>query len=364
VNVALVLTHACNLACSYCYTGEKKVVRMHPDVARRALDLGFASVDDRAAGMQVTFFGGEPLLEHDLLVSVAKEARERAARVGCPLKLQVTTNGTLLTEARAAELAELEVHVALSLDGTRSQHEAGRPLAGGGSSYDAAMRSLDVMIASKTAFDVISVVDPANVAELSQGVEDLLARGVASLTLNPNWGGAWTDELLGVWSSEYERMAAIFVSWMRRGRVVRIEPLESAMQALLAEGSPEVLGDGCGAGTRRVAVAPSGRIYACARSVGVDDGQGAIGHLDEGFVTRRSKARGAPECDGCESSERCDRHCACACAEETGDSELPGPVLCHHRHSIEDLASRVVALLESEQNPTFVANYPSRKSLR
>jgi hypothetical protein len=41
LDLGLVLTHACNLACVYCYTGEKKRVHMSREVAWRSLDAAF-----------------------------------------------------------------------------------------------------------------------------------------------------------------------------------------------------------------------------------------------------------------------------------------------------------------------------------
>jgi len=176
LDVGLVLTHACNLACTYCYTGEKKRVRMPVDIATRALDFAFATATQSGARLQLSFFGGEPLLEHELLVALAEQARARSDALGCPLLMQMTTNGTLLTHDLVLRLGALGVHVALSLDGTRVQHEAVRPNAGGGSSYDATRRALQLLMDQRERwpFDVIAVVDPRTVDTLGAGVRELL----------------------------------------------------------------------------------------------------------------------------------------------------------------------------------------------
>ncbi len=129
MDVTLVLTHDCNLGCGYCYAGAKFNKRMSPEVAEKSLDLAFS---DDAEEVQISFFGGEPLLCWDALVANAEEARRRAARAGKSLKMSVTTNGTLLTDARAQKLEELGVYVGLSIDGIREAHDAGRPKMGGG----------------------------------------------------------------------------------------------------------------------------------------------------------------------------------------------------------------------------------------
>lgn len=332
LEVGLVLTHACNLACTYCYTGEKKRVRMSLDVATRALDFAFATAMGSGARLQLGFFGGEPLLEHELLVELAEHARARSAAVGCPLLMQVTTNGTLLTRDLVERLGSLGVHIALSLDGTRAQHEAVRPRIGGGSSYDATMRALRLLldVRERWPFDVIAVVDPSTVHALGDGVRELLDLGVEALTLNMNWGGDWREPQLAAFERELEIVAAVFVAWLRRGRWVRIQPLESALRAFVRTG--HIVATSCSAGTRRLAIAPSGRIYGCSRAVGEDTGRGAIGHLDRGISFT------PVECDAC----------SCAHAEETGDPGIPGPVQLRHDEVVDRVTRSVAALLGAE----------------
>ncbi len=332
LEVGLVVTHACNLACAYCYTGEKKRVRMTHETARRAVDLGFGAVGP-SGRLQITFFGGEPLLEHELVLAIAQEARERSPNV----VLQMTTNGTLLDAALLAELRRARVHLALSIDGTRKAHEANRPLAGGGKSYDAVLRALDLLLASGSVFDVIMVVDPSNIDDLPDGVRELCDRGVESITLNMNWGGEWSEASLATFEEKLEEVAAIFIAWLRRGRFVRIEPLTSAVQAV-ADGA-SIGSVRCDAGTRRIAVAPSGRLYPCPRAVGEDTGVSAIGHLDHGFALGKTRAEG---------------RCHCAAVEETGSANAIGPVQRRHDAVSEALAKRVLGVMRAEWSSVHV----------
>ncbi len=332
LDVALVLTHACNLACTYCYTGEKKRVRMPAEVARRGLAVALSTAAAAGARLQLTFFGGEPLLEHELLLSIAGEARERSESEGVPLLLQVTTNGTLLTAALVEQLAALRVHVAISLDGGPAQHDALRPMAGGGASWAAAHRGLALLLAQRerSPFDVIAVVDPRTVEALGEGVRTLLDEGVDALTLNLNFGAPWSDTALAQLESQLELVAALQLAWLRRGRWVRIQPLESALRSIAAVG--RVAPPSCSAGVRRLAIAPSGRIYGCARAVGEDTGARALGHLDQGLPAPRALGPG----------------CACASAEESGDPTVAGPAQLRHDHIVARVAERLATRLAAE----------------
>ena len=79
MDVSLVLTHDCNLGCGYCYTGAKFRKRMPREIADKALDLAF---NDPAPEVQLSYFGGEPTLELDMLLAVAHEANTRGKRLG------------------------------------------------------------------------------------------------------------------------------------------------------------------------------------------------------------------------------------------------------------------------------------------
>ncbi|MBX7079991.1 MAG: radical SAM protein [Nannocystaceae bacterium] len=332
LDVALVLTHACNLACAYCYTGEKKRVRMSTDVARRGLSAALSTAAAAGARLQLSFFGGEPLLEHELLLAIAAEARARSQAEGIALVQQVTTNGTLLTEALVEQLATHAVHVAISLDGGPAQHDALRPLAGGGASWPASHRGLELLLArrERTPFDVIAVVDPRTVDALGDGVRALLDEGVDALTLNINVGSPWSESELERLERQLELIAALQLAWLRRGRWVRIQPFEAALRSIASSGRVEP--SSCSAGVRRLAIAPSGRIYGCARAVGEDTGARALGHLDEGLPAPRALGPG----------------CACASAEESGDPTVAGPAQLRHDRIVAQVAARLAARLAAE----------------
>ncbi len=338
MQISLVLTHACNLACSYCYTGEKKRVSMSPEVAKLALDMAFEPPSARRPELvQLSFFGGEPMLEMTHLESIAREAHKRAQEGGQTLELQMTTNGTLLDDDRLARLNELGVFIALSIDGDRQSHNAGR-----GPSYASARAALDRLLANGQRFDVVYVVHTGNVDRLAAGVRELVDLGVRSITLNIDYGGEWDAASLAVLSAQYGVVAAIQLAWLRRGVSLRVDPLTGALYERLDSRS---LSHGCSAGQREFAVAPSGRIYGCARSVGEDDGVGAIGHVGKARASTCESEETPAACKTCAVTQSCERHCACACREETGDPKRPGPVLCAHQHIIEGLAGRLAAAL-------------------
>ena len=108
--------------------GENHTRAMSLELATRAIDRAVLRGKELHGGaLDVSFFGGEPLLAWDTLVAVASyaraRARARAAELGLDVRLQVTTNGTLLDDARVETFADLRVRATLSMDGGREAHD-------------------------------------------------------------------------------------------------------------------------------------------------------------------------------------------------------------------------------------------------
>ena len=92
--LVLMVTHACNLRCSYCYAGAKTARAMPPDVARASIDRAVASIAPGGT-LELGFFGGEPLLEAAMVAATIGYAARQSTRAGVALDVTLTTNGTL-----------------------------------------------------------------------------------------------------------------------------------------------------------------------------------------------------------------------------------------------------------------------------
>ena len=92
------LTERCNLTCDYCYGSLETVADMSAENADRVVDFAVSKTPHEDT-LEFGFFGGEPFLRLDLMRRAAARARERAQLENVPLRLRVTTNGTLLDDA-------------------------------------------------------------------------------------------------------------------------------------------------------------------------------------------------------------------------------------------------------------------------
>lgn len=369
MDVSLVLTHDCNLGCSYCYTGAKFKKRMTRDTAEKALDLAFG---DHAGEVQLSYFGGEPTLELDLLLDVSRAARKRAEASGKKLVQTVTTNGTLLDAAKIDALYGEDIYLALSIDGVRAAHEVNRPQMGGGSSFDAVERALHLLVAAGRPFETISVITPASAGHLGESVAWLFDAGVPRVALNPCYEAAWDDAALARWEAGLRGAADAMARWMRAGRTVSLSLFDNKILAALKGGLG--LEDKCKLGDGFVAVSPDGHLYPCERLVAEDEkAELRVGHVDTGLSWERvcglrpkvaeDKHATNEECDSCAERYRCAASCACANLAETGSIEVAGGVQCWHEQTVARIADEMAESLFAELDPVFLRWYYGRMGI-
>lgn len=142
----LQVTQQCNLRCKYCaYSGQYKNNRTHSSkrmswvIAKAAIDFYAARILEKDEAI-ISFYGGEPLLEFELI----KQCIEYAKRViqGKPLRFSITTNGTLLKDEIVDFLQENNMETLISLDGAEKEHDCNRKYASGKGSFKDIMENV------------------------------------------------------------------------------------------------------------------------------------------------------------------------------------------------------------------------------
>ncbi|MBI4862503.1 MAG: radical SAM protein [Candidatus Riflebacteria bacterium] len=340
--LTLALTYRCNMRCSYCYVHRGDgAATMTEQTGLAAIDLGLASI--QAGGMlHLGFFGGEPLLEPELLSRIASEARRRARDQRKTVRPGVTTNGTRLVPETIDLLSRELIDVTVSLDGTREAHDTNRRLPGGAGTHDLVAEGVRRALDAGLAVGINMVVDPSNVAWLSAGVDEIVAMGIAAIELSPNYDAAWSREALATMTEEYEAVGEIYARCARTGRPIGVSFIDSKLAAAVRGGTPG--GGRCSFGVREVAVDPAGRLYPCERLLR-DDGTAlhAIGQLP-GAVDpvrlarlREPLGRVPADCRECGLVDLCTHWCACVNNSRTGCFQEPDGLVCY----MEGLAVRV-----------------------
>ena len=161
--MVLSLTGACNLACRYCYASEQDARTMSWDTARRAVDLAA----EGGAPFILQFSGGEPLLALPLLVQIADYVRGNRIRA----RMDIQTNGTLISDEAADVLCDAGIGVGVSLDGRPDVHDALRRFPDGRGTSSAVITGIQRLTARGKEIGLTTVVTAENVAALPGVIE-------------------------------------------------------------------------------------------------------------------------------------------------------------------------------------------------
>lgn len=345
---ALELVKGCNLRCGYCYYAGREQAydpktRMSREVAQRSVELLLAEgPPDQAAHLH--FFGGEPLLDFELLADVTGYAERRAREERRAMTFEVTTNGTRLEPEVIAFLNRHRFAVGVSFDGPPQVQDAARPLAGG-SSYALAAPKIRALLASRVGTDLkthASVVVTRRELDLVRLVEHLEELGFTKILLTPateQAGGASglrEEDLprayaaIDALAAEYERRTLagkpVSETWFPRlvGRIT----------------SGQRLTQFCSGGRDYLGVAADGSVALCYRFF--EDERFAMGSVQEGLtraVTERILAQPfdqRTECSRCWARHYCGGGCHHDNQTSQGAIERPNPVSCElFRHGMD-----------------------------
>lgn len=328
--LCLHVSHACNLRCDYCFAGEGRYqgekALMSLEVAKRAMDYLVENSGSRK-NLEVDFFGGEPLLNWDVVKETVAYARQLEKSYPKKFRFTLTTNGVLI-DADVIDFANREMHnVVLSLDGRQKVHDSLRKLPDGGGSYELIVPKFKELVESRGGKDYYIrgtythhncdfTKDILHMAEL--GFTELSMEPVVSKKGDPY---ALTDEDLPGLLRQYEDLAQEMIRRKKDGK-----PITFYHFMLDLTGGPCIYKriSGCGAGSEYMAVTPSGELYPCHQFVGEADY--LMGSIWEG-VTNTGKreafsscnAYARADCHDCWARLYCSGGCAANAYHATGD---------------------------------------------
>ena len=293
--LCLNVAHSCNLSCCYCFAaqGSYKGVQalMSPGTGRRAIDFLIRQSGNRR-NLEVDFFGGEPLLNWEMVKETVAYARSLEKEHGKHFRFTLTTNG-LLIDDDVIEFTNREMdNVVLSLDGRKETHDRFRVTWGGAGSYDLVLPKFQELVRRRrrgtyyirgtyTRYNTDFLEDILHIADL--GFKEI---SMEPVVCPPDRPYALRGEDLPFLKEAYEDLAVEMLRRERQGHGFHFYHF-----SLDLEGGPCIYKRlaGCGSGTEYLAVTPSGDLYPCHQLV--DDPTFLMGNLEEGI--RRTDIRQA-----------------------------------------------------------------------
>ena len=327
--MCLHVAHTCNLNCSYCFASQGKYhgerALMSLEVGKRALDFLIENSGTRR-NLEVDFFGGEPLMNWDVVKQLVAYARQREKECGKNFRFTLTTNGMLIDDD-VIDFANREMNnVVLSLDGRKEIHDRLRVDYAGNGSYDRIVPKFQEFVRRRgdKEYYMRGTFTHAN-PDFTKDVFHMADLGFDRLSMEPvvcapDDAAALTDEDIQVVLKEYEKLAVEMIERKKAGK-----PFVFYHYMLDLTGGPCIYKrlSGCGSGTEYVAVTPWGDLYPCHQFVGEeayklgDIWQGVTnGAVREEF--RGCNAYSRPECRDCWARLYCSGGCAANAYHATG----------------------------------------------
>ena len=343
--LVLMVTHACNLRCTYCYTGAKFGRAMPEALGRKAIDRALASLQPGGV-LELGFFGGEPCLEAPLVAALCDYGHEQAASRQITVLPGLTTNGTLTTADAWSLLRRPDLGVAVSHDGLPEMHNRHRRFANGAGSSAQVTRTIHRMCLAGKDFRVVMVVRPDTLAMLSSGVRFLRALGVRSVDASLDLWTHWTGQDVRRLEAAVSRCARVWCDGLPQFSMSWFD-----QKAAQLAGVPLTETARCGFGLGEVAVAPSGNLYPCERLIGEDGPSNPMrlpGHVTEGgdFLSAQPPpACRRVACRGCSIRWACDTDCRCSNYVRTGCVDRPDGLLCALNRACARETAKVLAAL-------------------
>ncbi len=272
--LCLHIAHDCNLACRYCFAGEGEYhgrrALMRYETGKQALDFLIANSGSRR-NLEVDFFGGEPLLNWQVVKDLVAYGREQEKLCHKRFRFTLTTNGVLLND-EVQEFVNREMsNVVLSIDGRQKVHDAMRPFRNGTGSYDLIVPRFQKLAESRNQENYyVRGTFTRNNLDFCEDVLHLADLGFRQISVEPVVAGpeepySIREEDVPVICEQYDRLAAEMVK--RHGKEKDFNFFHFMIDLT---GGPCVYKrlSGCGSGTEYLAVTPWGDLYPCHQFVG------------------------------------------------------------------------------------------------
>ncbi|MDE6677853.1 MAG: thioether cross-link-forming SCIFF peptide maturase, partial [Ruminococcus sp.] len=281
--MCLNIAHDCNLRCKYCFasTGDfgKGRKLMSFETGKHAIDFLLEKSGDRQ-NLELDFFGGEPLMNFDVVKQIVTYARSREKEFNKKFRFTITTNGLLLDDDKIDFINKEMSNVVLSIDGRKEVNDYMRVRVDGTGCYDKILPAFRKLVDGRgeKEYYVRGTFTNHNL-DFAEDVFALYNAGFDQISIEPVVGDsdeyALTEKDLPKVFNEYERLAKKIIENEKNGKkfnffhfMIDLDQGPCAIKRLR----------GCGCGNDYVAITPAGDIFPCHQFVGIDEYK--MGNID------------------------------------------------------------------------------------
>lgn len=370
--LTLFLTLDCNQRCTYCYAAPHKRESLTLEKAKKAITLTateLAKKGDQYLG--VRFFGGEPLLEWDIIPQLVEFVNNTAEQNSLSPSFAISTNGILLNDYHINFFYENDFAVGLSLDGLKEPHDLNRKFPDGSSSHSLAMQSALKMRAADLRMELVLVVDPSNISFLAHSLRYLITQtDVHFFTLSFNIHANWSNESFKILEQVYDSVADLYVEFFNKGEPIQIDMFNNKINVLLRGGY--IRKYLCDIGNTDLAITPKGIVYPCLRLATMDTDESlSIGNIEDGINNNKidslnqvssdrfNQLAQTDNCHFCPNTNFCLSWCAAANLAMNNNPARIGLDMCKHEKIVISAAKKIISTIDMELYEKLYSEYLS-----
>jgi uncharacterized protein len=362
-NFSLYISQACNMSCSYCWnkgggfgkTEQLMDLATAKSVIRLIAELAAAS---SAQDIHIHFYGGEPLLNFEVLRHITLELEAQGRLLGKRFLFNLDTNGYLLEGDQALFLAQHFSEIGISLDGSQTNHDRQRPLKNGAGSWEK-------VVANVKAFprpDLLGL--RGTLTALSDDYQEMFRQltnlGIRRIQLEychepgyqrfPEYRGLVVEE-----ERQYEQLREFLQGYLAEikqyGATREIPFLSNLLDNIARIKRGERHTRPCGAGVTMLAVDSRGEVFPCiafADYPGFAMGQSAGGDLHLPAPLKSYEVDVHQLCGSCWARYDCAGGCYASHFEMSGNARQPHPHYCRNTRQKIELYLYAVARMREE----------------
>jgi uncharacterized protein len=329
-SMCLNVAHDCNLRCKYCFAsdgnfGEEKML-MPFEVAKASIDFLIKNSKNRY-NLEVDFFGGEPLMNFEIVKKVVNYARNIEEKYKKNFRFTITTNGMLLDDEKIDFINKEISNVVLSLDGRKFVNDNFRITSLVKGTYDRIVPLYKKLVDKRKNKDyyIRGTFTKKNL-DFTNDILHIASLGFRNISVEPvvsvgNLDYSITSDDVEKICKEYEKLANILLKAKNNKKIftffhflVDIDAGPCAVKRMR----------GCGCGNEYFAVTPKGDIFPCHQFVG--ESVWKMGNVIDGSFNRKIKLmlskvniNTKEDCKNCFAKFYCSGGCAANSWKYEGD---------------------------------------------
>ena len=326
------LADACNLCCTYCYEGKKKNLSyMTLDTFEEILDFIMLNKREEDDVVYMTFLGGEPLLNRELLFN-AIEMIDTEFKNKIKFRYSITTNATLLDDESIEFLINNNFNLSISVDGDEETHNLNRRSTNGANLYPLVTNNIKKLLDKSAIFNIRMTITANNVHKFFHNIKYFYEMGIDQIYIGCDFFAEWDENTLKVFDTQLDLIDDFYIQYIEPCDKKIVNIYDHMFSTFIVDRKSRY----CSAGTKEhYTITSTGEIYPCGYVANIEKGKWSLGNINnsENFNNFFERAKNSvikkSKCTDCDIRFACNAaKCGFKNYLSTGFLNKPSDVMC------------------------------------